>query len=82
MDLKCAVPGSERQVGEGKGEKRGRARGNCDLRSSRQTLAQTFRCSERCDAAHPESSDIIAFLVKGPEGSEVQTLRAPVEPAS
>lgn len=44
--------------------------------SSRRTSAQIFRCSqasERCDAARPKSSDIIAFLVKEPEELEVQT---------
>lgn len=74
MDLKCAVSGSGRQVGERRGEKRGRAQGNCDLWSSRQTSAQIFRCSQASewrDAASPESSDIIAFLVKEPEGSRL-----------
>lgn len=77
--------GSRLEKGEGK-----KKRGDCDLRSFRQTSAQIFRCSRAsehvcvcvCDAARPESSDIIAFLVKEPDGSEVPNWRAPFKPAS
>lgn len=68
-----------------RGKKRGRVRGNCDLRSFHQTSVQIFRCSWSacvCNAARPESSDIIAFLVKEPDGLEVPKWRAPVKPAS